>query len=206
VIGGTVVVRGHAAVPAEPDQLQVTLTVSAVMGTADGALAEAGRLNAELGRVLDELAIGACDRSQSGLMVREEFERVEGRWARRGYRAANVVAVRMTDPTHVGRLLREAVDRAGVQVDGPRWRCRPEHPARVEACRQAAVDARRKAAAYAAALGLRLGAVLRVDEPGADNAGGTRPAPAPTDMRTQAGHLDVESTVEVTFALEPCEG
>ena len=144
VSGGTVVVRGHAAVPAEPDHLQVTLTVSAVMSTPDGALAEAGRLNAELGRVLDELAVGACDRSQSGLTVREEFERIEGRWARRGYRAANAVAVRMAEPSQVPGLLGAAVGRAGAQVDGPRWRCRPEHPARAEACRQAAADARRR--------------------------------------------------------------
>jgi uncharacterized protein YggE len=202
-----VVVRGHAAVPAQPDLLQVTLTVSAVRGTPDEALAGAGQLNAELGRVLDELAIPACDRSQSGLTVREEFERVEARWARRGYRAANVVAVRMTNPSHVGRLLRDAVGRAGAQVEGPRWRCRPEHPARAEACRQAAADARRKAAAYADALGLRLGPVLRVAEPGADGTGapGQALAPSPTEMRIQAGHLDVEATVEVTFALEPCD-
>jgi uncharacterized protein len=72
---------------------------------------------------------------------------------------------------------------------------------------QAAVDARREAAAYAAALGLRLGPVLRVAEPGADGDGAPGPAQAasPTDMRIQAGHLEVEATVEVTFALEPCE-
>jgi len=200
-----VVVRGHAAVPAEPDQLEVTLTVSAVTATPDEALVEAGRLNAELGRVLDELAVRACDRSQSGLAVREEFERIEGRWARRGYRAANV-AVRMTDPSHVGRLLREAVGRVGAQVDGPRWRCRPDHPARAEACRQAAADARRRAAAYAAALGLRLGPVLRVAEQAGDGgAPGPGPALTPTDMRIRAGHLDVEAAVEVTFSLEPGE-
>jgi uncharacterized protein YggE len=194
-------------VPAEPDQLQVTLTVAAVAAASDEALAEAGRLNGELRRVLDELAVPACGRSESGLTVREEFERIEGRWTRRGYRAVSVVAVRLADPSGVGRLLREAVARAGAQVDGPRWRCRPEHPARAEACRQAAADARRKAAAYADALGLRLGPVLRVAEPGAEGAGVPAPAPAssPTDMRIQAGHLEVEATVEVTFALEPCE-
>ena len=42
---------------------------------------------------------------------------------------------------------------------GPRWWIAPDNPARVEACRQAAAEAKRKAEAYADALGLRLGAV-----------------------------------------------
>jgi uncharacterized protein YggE len=196
-----VVVRGHAVVPGEPDHLQVALTVSAVAPTADEALARAGSLSDELTRLLDEVRVRPSERSASGLSVREEFERVEGRWLRCGYRATNHVAVRLEEPARVGRLMSEARTRAGAEVEGPRWRFRPENPARAEACRQAAADARHKAAAYAAALGLRLGAVLGVAEPAVEGGGGA--ALAPSDMRIQSGHLDVEATVEVTFALEP---
>ena len=208
--GGTVVVRGRALVPGEPDQLEVVLTVSAVEGTAAAALAEAGRLSGELVAVLTELAVPETARSASGLSVREEFERIEGRWARRGYRAANHVVVRLTEPDRIGRLMSEGMARARARVDGPRWRFKAENPARTEACRQAAADARRKAEAYAAALGLRLGEVLKVAEPGSDHEADSglvpaalRDLPAPTDMHVQAGHLDIEATVEVTFALEP---
>lgn len=206
---GTVVVRGHAVVAGEPDQLEVALTVTAVEESAACALAEAGRLSAELASVLAELGVPDTARSTSGLSVREEFERIEGRWARRGYRASNHVVVRLAEPDRIGHLMSEAVARAGARVDGPRWRFKPDNPARAEACRQAAADARRRAEAYAGALGLGLGEVIKVAEPGTDRtleAGlvvpAFRDAPGPTDMQVQAGHLDVEATVEITFALE----
>ena len=207
---GTVVVRGHGLVPGEPDQLEVALTVSAVEDSAASALTVAARLSGELVSVLSELAVPDAARSTSGLSVREEFERIEGRWARRGYRASNQVVVRLQEPDRIGRLMSEAAARARARVDGPRWRFKPDNPARAEACRQAAADARRKAEAYAGALGLRLGDVLKVAEPGTDQdpQAGLAPAllrdaPGPTDMQVRAGHLDVEATVEVTFALEP---
>jgi len=210
MIAGTVVVRGHGLVPGEPDQLEVALTVSAVEDSAASALTVAARLSGELVAVLSELAVPDGARSTSGLSVREEFERVEGRWARRGYRASNQVVVRLQEPDRIGRLMSEAVARARARVDGPRWRFKPDNPARAEACRRAAADARRKAEAYAGALGLRLGDVLRMAEPGTDHdpEAGLAPvllrdAPGPTDMHVRAGHLDVEATVEVTFALEP---
>jgi len=204
-----VVVRGHALVPGEPDQLEVALTVSVVEDSAASALSAAGRLSGELVAVLSELAVPDGARSTSGLSVREEFERIEGRWARRGYRASNHVVVRLQEPDRVGRLMSEAAARARVRVEGPRWRFKPDNPARAEACRQAAADARRKAEAYAGALGLRLGDVLKVAEPGTDHDPEVglspvviRDAPGPTDMQVRTGHLDVEATVEVTFALE----
>ena len=207
---GTVGVRGHALVPGEPDQLEVALTVFAVEDSAASALTAAARLSGELVAVLSELAVPDGARSTSGITVREEFERIEGRWARRGYRASNQVVVRLHEPDRIGRLMTEAVARARARVDGPRWRFKSENPARAEACRQAAADARRKAEAYAGALGLRLGDVLKVVEPGTDQdfeAGlapaPLRDAPGPTDMQMRAGHLDVEAAVEVTFALEP---
>lgn len=197
-------------VPGEPDQLEVALTVSAVEDSAASALTVAARLSGELVTVLSELAVPDGARSTSGLSVREEFERIEGRWARRGYRASNQVVVRLREPDRIGRLMSEAVARARARVDGPRWRFKPDNPARAEACRQAAADARRKAEAYAGALGLRLGDVLKVAEPGTDHdpeaglaSALLRDAPGPTDMQVRAGHLDVEATVEVTFALQP---
>lgn len=116
----------------------------------------------------------------------------------------------LSEPNRIGRLMSQAVARARARVDGPPWRFKPDNPARAEACRQAATDARRKAGAYAGALGLRLGEVLKVAEPGTDHdpeaglaSALLRDAPGPTDMQVRAGHLDVEATVEVTFALEP---
>jgi uncharacterized protein YggE len=95
----------------------------------------------------------------------------------------------------------------------------PAHPQRMEACTQAALQARGKAEAYAAAVGLRLGPVTEIREPGtghpdrfatpafaaaasvamASRAGEEAP-PAPIEV--DPGEVEVFGSVEVTFELE----
>lgn len=208
---GMVVVRGHAVVAGEPDELHLALSISAVESRADAALAEAARLSAELDSLLSELEVPKAARSTSGVSVQEEWERREGELVHRGYRASNRIVVRLDAFEKVGRLMNAAVSRARARVDGPWWRIRMENPARTEACRQAVTDARRKAEAYATALGMRLGAVVSVIEPGTNqqprvDAAAMRPramtAAAQPEMPVEPGQLDVPATVDVTFALE----
>ncbi|HWC31751.1 MAG TPA: SIMPL domain-containing protein, partial [Actinomycetota bacterium] len=81
---------------------------------------------------------------------------------RKGFRASSSVTVRIDDVAIIGKLMSEATGRARAEVRGPWWGVKPDNAARAEACRLAATDARRKAEAYAAALGKRLGDVLEV--------------------------------------------
>lgn len=116
------------------------------------------------------------------------------------------------DPKLASRLVREAVQQAGAEVVGPSWTLSSSHPARAQACAEAARDAHRRAVAYAGALGLRVGAVAEVSE------AALRPAPPPQPramMRTAAvsdsapelnldpGDADITAIVQVTFDLEP---
>ena len=84
----------------------------------------------------------------------------------------------------------------------------PSNPAHPDACRLAAADARRRAEAYAAGLGLALGPVVLVDETP------DVPRPLPRAMMAKAamaddsvpievnaGDLEVTADVRVTFAL-----
>lgn len=205
---GTVVVRGHAVVPGEPDEVHLALSVTAVESRADAALAEAARLSEELFSLLSELDVPRQSRSTAGVSVQEEWERREGELIHRGYRASNRIVVRLEAFDTIGRLMNAAVARAKARVEGPWWRIRLENPARVEACRQAVSDARRKAEAYATALGMRLGAVVSVIEPGTDQPRSEAPRPrmmaagAAPEVPVEPGQLDVPATVDVTFALE----
>jgi hypothetical protein len=94
-------------------------------------------------------------------------------------------------------------------VRGPTWWIAPGNQARLAACRQAAAEAKRKAEAYADALGLHLGDVAEIREPAG---GGIEPrplggpialraAPAPT-LEVDPGELQVKAQVEVTFHLD----
>jgi uncharacterized protein len=209
----TVVVRGTAVVPGEPDEVEIGLEITALLQTAEEALTDVARRSEILDALLTELDVPRKARSTSGVSVQEEREYQKDRHVFRGYRARNNVQVKLEDGTLIGRIMRLATERAQARIDGPYWRIALDNPARAEACRQAATDARRKAQAYAEALGVRLGAVVQVVEPGVHVSRprhGTEFVVASAmdmdeapEIRVDAGELDIPAVVEVTFNLEP---
>lgn len=209
-----VTVRGEAVVSGRPDEVVLSLAVTAVERSPEEALEVVARRSEELEAILAESGVEPDRWTTSGLSVAEEREYEKNRWVNRGYRATNAVTVRLSEASGVGRLMREATSRTSARVDGPWWRIAPDNPARGEACRRAAAEARRKAEAYAEALGMRLGRVRSVTEPGltARHDVSMRPllraapqalaAPEPAEVPVQSGELDVGAAVEVTFELQ----
>jgi uncharacterized protein YggE len=207
----SVTVRGFARVRAAPDEATLELTVESLRPTPAEALAEATARAEELVALCDELGIGPERRLTSGATVEEQTEYVDGARRHRGYLARSSLRVRVEDPALAGRLLADAVSRAGARVAGPWWSIAAANPARLEACREAALDARRKAEAYAVALGARLGAIVAVREPAArvwpEPRGGAAVkamlvAEAPEPAPIEAGELEVTAAVEVEWGLE----
>jgi uncharacterized protein YggE len=200
----TVTARGEAVVPGEPDEGIWVIAVSSLENTPDAALAEVGERSTALDGLLDELEVPKEKRSSTGVTVREEFEYADGKQVHRGFRAENLLTVRLVDASIAGRLLQGSIARAKASVRGPTWWIAPDNPARMEACRRAAVEAKKKAEAYADALGLRLGPVAEIKEP--DPATGPirplmmRAAESPT-VEVDPGELLVEAQVEVSFHL-----
>jgi len=210
-MAGTVTVLGQAVVPAQPDEVELTLEVSHLARTQGEALAEAAKRSQALEGIFDELGIERSRWKTSGVSVAEQHDWEEGKQVFKGYRAENRTTLRLKTAESVGRLMNDATAQAKAQIFGPSWRIAQDNPARVEACRQAAIDARRKAEAYVAALGARLGGIQSVSEPG------TRPEPPPPmpmarmalkadamaapEITVQAGELDVSATVEVSFTI-----
>ena len=204
-------VRGHAVVPGDPDDGELAVELAAVRATADEAYADVAARSERLESLFGELGIEPAARSTAGVAIHEHRDYDEqGRPRHRGYRAANRILVRLREPERLARLMREAVAAVDARVAGPAWRLAPGNPARAEACRLAALDARTKAEAYAGALGCRLGALVEAVEPTA----------APVDPLARAetasfsaldqpevpiapGRLDALAALDVTFALEP---
>jgi uncharacterized protein len=204
----SVTVRGTGTAGATPDEATVILELAELRPTAEEAYTQVAGRSAALAAVLDGLGVEQARRSSGGVSVGEESEYVEGRQQHRGFRATARTSVRLDDPALVARLLREAVSETGARVEGPSWLVRADNPAQLEAARAAAAAARRKAEAYAGALGVRLGALERVAEPGLD-----LPTPRPfqrvlaadvsaAEIGVEPGELLVSASVEVTYALE----
>lgn len=209
----TLTVRGESVVPVQPDELRLQLTLTEVRQAPGEAYEEVAKQAGELAGLLAELGIAESARSTSAVLVHEEREYDErGRPVHRGYSATSSTHVRTADPSIAGKLIQQAVTRTGARVSGPWWHVAAENPARLEACRRAASNARAKAEAYAEALGSRLGALAEVSEPtalvGPVGYRVQQPAfgpltPDEPEIPIERGELEVRAGVEVTYAVEP---
>ncbi len=209
-MAATVTTRGEAVVAGSPDEGIWTIELAALAETPDAALADVGERSRALAALLDELDVPAEKRSTTGVTVREQFDHVDGKQVHRGFRAQDVVTIRLADPAVAGRLIQGAIETAKASVHGPLWWIAPDNPARIEACRRAAAEAKRKAEAYAESLGLRLGPVTEIREPDTSE----RPTPRPAfgkvlslassaePLDVDPGELNVAAAVEVSFMLE----
>lgn len=202
-------VQGTAIATAMPDRAEVRLTVSHVAKDRAAALTVAATKADAVGAVLREVGLDDDAWRTSGVRVGAEYDWRDNRRVLTGHRAVAqfTVSVRQ-DLDMVDTIVREAVGRADADVDGPDWIVSAANPGRREAYAQAALDARARAEAYAGALGLRLGSVLRIEEPSADDGGRPRPrmmltaaSGADHTETVHAGQVEIDARVTVTFAL-----
>jgi uncharacterized protein YggE len=219
-----VAVRGHATIEVAPDYAAVRVTVTKVDQAADAAVDDVAQRTRVLDGLFDALGDVVTNRVATSLSVGPEFtyDRRTGERSERGHRATRAVQLEVRDPSVLGRLLRDAVGQVGAAVDGPWWRVDDTNPGHSEARRQAAADARARAEDYAAGLGISLGSVVWVAEPGLRKPDGggplgaaraetmmAAPAGAPTDEQPPAlidvvaEKVTLHATVEVGFALLP---
>ncbi len=203
-----ITVVGSAAIRTQPDEAIVSLTLTALDVSPAEAFADLVGRPDSLASILDELGVPRSDRLTSGIQLQEEFDhRQEGRVSL-GHRASASLVVRLTDNELIGQLATRAVAEAGAGVNGPRWSVSASNPARLEAARQAAADAKRRGQAYAAGADATVGRLLSLSE--------SDPAHAPIrsaryialaagsgDMPIEAGEQDVTAVVEARFALNP---
>jgi uncharacterized protein YggE len=113
--------------------------------------------------------IGAVESvlSRDGVQARDRQLSVQIMWdgkRRSGFRATQSYGVRVTDLSALDELIADLVGTEPAGLHGPSWELADRDEAMREAQRAAVADARRRAAAYAQALGLRLGPLLRVTD------------------------------------------
>jgi hypothetical protein len=208
-----IVVRGEAQRQAPADLAAVVVVVQVEDADQVRAFDRASDLAAAVDVVLEERA-GALGPRQAAVVVVQPTTRwVDGEQQRTGWRAARTTSVDVTDLAEVSPLLAELVG-AGATVHGPTWRLRPGHPVLDEVRALAAADARQRADAYAGALGLRVGRVDWVAEPGlrrGDATGGgghevlalrASHEAGGAELAVEAAVLTVTAAVEVGFGIE----
>lgn len=204
-----VTVRGDAVIRAEPDEAVLWITLDALKDAPGAALSDVSARTTELVALLDEAGVEKADRATTGITVSEEFDHTEEKGRRSlGHRAVSRISVRLSDPEVIGRLIAQATGGLAARIDGPQWLISLDNPVRLEAARQAAAAATRKAQAYAEGVGAKLGRLVQLSEPGvrhempAHRAARGRPTSVGYSVPVEAGEHEVGASVEATFLLE----
>ena len=202
----TVTVRGDASARSEPDEAVLWITLSVLKNEPGKALADVSSRTAELVELLDQVGVAKADRSTAGVTVTEEFEHTPDKGHHStGHRASSRIAVRLSDPELIGKLITGATENLAARIDGPQWLISLDNPVRLEAARQAAADASRKAQAFAEGVGAKLGRLVRLSEPVAHPEMPMRMAravPLSAPMPVEQGEHEVSASIEATFMLE----
>jgi uncharacterized protein YggE len=160
-----IVVRGEGEVRTLPDRATVLVTVDGEGESREEAYEAAATLVANVDALFTREADGLDRVVTTALVVQPRTRWRKGESVRTGWRSSRTTVVEIVALDRVGALLAEIVA-AGGAIAGPSWQLAAGHPAHDEARRAAATDARRRADAYAASLGLAVGSVAWVAEPG----------------------------------------
>jgi uncharacterized protein YggE len=160
-----IVVRGTGEARALPDQASLRVEVTADHKAQEEAHDARTKLAAAVDEVLDRHADAIARTTIASLVVQPRTRWHRGEDIRSGWRASRTSFVDVVMLDALGEIMAALVD-AGAAVQGPQWSMAPTNPAYDQARAAAADDARRRAQSYAAALGLSVGPVAWVAEPG----------------------------------------
>ncbi|MFO1143896.1 MAG: SIMPL domain-containing protein [Amaricoccus sp.] len=197
---------GSAQVEAVPDLATVTAGVETQGASAAEALSANGVAMTAVLAALDGAKIERKDVQTSQLTINPVYDNPDDGSPSKvsGYQASNMVTVKVRDVASLGAIV-DAVTAAGAnRLYGIGFDVADPKPALDEARKQAVADAQHKAALFAAAAGVKLGALLSLSEGG--NGGGPVPVFAPADMAkaapVEAGTVSVSADVSLVYAIE----
>lgn len=203
VVSRTITVAGEGSVTVKPDTASISIGVQANADTATAALDQANRSAAALIDALKAAGVKDDDIVTSGLAIWPLYNNSS---RITGYQASNNVMVTVRDITKSGPVIDAAAKAAGdnITIGGISFYVDDAEKVIATARQNAIANAQKRAGEYAAAAGVKVGAVMQISEvsvsqPPAywvDGAGAARDESiAPTPIQTGTTKLSVSVTV-----------
>lgn len=207
----TIRVSGDSTVAVKPDEAEIHIGVLTQSDTAQAAATQnAQKQDAVISELKKTLGSNA-DIKTIGYSVSPNYRypKEGGQPTISGYTASNVVQVKTSNLAQVGKLIDLATQSGANNIQSLRFVLKDDSTARAQALREASSKARAKAEAIAAALGLKIQRVLRVEEGGsairpafemgAGEGIALRAQAAPTPIET--GSIEVRATITLTVEV-----
>jgi uncharacterized protein len=203
----TIKVTGSGSVQVEPDAATITIGVTNEDPNSASAVARNTADTAKVVAALEEAGIERKDLKTSNFSVYTQY-RGEGANKQQvlTFRVTNTVTVTIRDISKAGDLLTKAAAAGSNQINGPSFTVSNPEKYIGDARKKAVEDALAKARDYAAAAGLKLGAILEMSEPSpvaipAARAGGyVRSAAA---VFIESGEETLQASVVLVIELKP---
>jgi uncharacterized protein YggE len=149
---------GEGSVTARPDTADLSLTVSNDAATSQAALAGTTSRMAAVIAAMRADGVAADDMQTGDVSSWQDWE-APHRW-----HASNTLTVTLHDPSKAGSVLSDASHAGADEVSGPSFSLTDQHAATRQALRFAVADARAKADAAAAAMGVHVTGVISVSD------------------------------------------
>jgi uncharacterized protein YggE len=193
---------GFGSVRVEPDTADIYVSSVATAASSADALDAASKKMTKVQAKLKELGVAEADMTTSNSSTYQDFD--SKKW--RAELSLNVKVRKIED---AGKLLTAANAAGADGVGGPSFSVDDTRAAYASALRQAIEDARAKAEAAAAQMGVKVGGVVSVDDQAggisqpmfatADAATASGAEAAPTPVPISPGTQEIGATVTVVF-------
>ena len=201
-------VSGQGRADVSPDMATVNIGIVTTGKTAQLAQAENARVASDVTAALGQLGIFSKD-IQTHYTMSPVYEKGDYRKAV-GYRANNTVTVTVNDVAKAGQVIDAALSSGATDVNGLSFGLKDAKSVRNTALQMAVQDARSKADAIAAALGVKIVGIQNVKEDGGNFAryevANARLAKldgaAMADTPVSAGTVEVNADVHIDFQIQ----
>ena len=201
-------VSGQGRADVAPDMAVVNIGIVTTGKTAQLAQAENAKVASDVTAALGQLGIFSKD-IQTHYTMSPVYEKGDYRKAV-GYRANNTVTVTVNDVAKAGQVIDAALKSGATDVNGLSFGLKDAKSVRNTALQMAVQDARSKADAIAAALGVKIVGIQNVKEDGGNFAryevANARLAKldgaAMADTPVNAGTVEVNAEVHIDFQIQ----
>lgn len=201
-------VSGQGRADVAPDMAVVNIGIVTTGKTAQLAQAENAKIASDVTAALGQLGIFSKD-IQTHYTMSPVYEKGDYRKAA-GYRASNTVTVTVNDVAKTGQVIDTALKSGATDVNGLSFGLKDARSVRDNALQMAVQDARSKADAIAAALGVKIVGIQNVKEGGSNfvryEVANARLAKldgaAMADTPVSAGTVEVNADVHIDFQIQ----
>lgn len=215
----TLTVSGNSQVKASPDMASISLAVVSMKTDLADAQKENNQNTLTLINGLKQLGISDQDINTTSFNVWPQYQYDDGKSNNlnnpqiTGYRIQNEIEVTVKDIDKLGTILDAALKNGANNINYIRFDKANKVQNENEALTIAVKNAQSKAASMASALGMKLGGIINVNQSGFNTilplnsmdfgAGTANEAKGFSAVPIQAGQIDIEASVVITYQLIP---